>query len=166
MQTKEELESFYNENDPWKYQNNPDDINRKFQIIETIRPQRFKRALDIGCGEGWITKDLPADEIFGIELSDNASTRFPSNVKRIDKPEGKYDLIICTGCLYKQYDWRTMLDWIKEHASKRVLLSHIMEWEIPELSELKGLTHTKQFKYRGYTQHLRYYDVSTTQHKS
>jgi 2-polyprenyl-3-methyl-5-hydroxy-6-metoxy-1,4-benzoquinol methylase len=50
--------------------------------------------LDIGCGEGFITEKLPAAEIYGLDLSDNAMSRLPQIVKAVTKPEGKFDLVI------------------------------------------------------------------------
>ena len=88
MQSKDEIEKEYQTPDPWGFQTHPDDAARKQIILNALtlganKPMRFKRALDIGAGEGWITKDLPADEIFGFEISDTAASRFPANVKRV-----------------------------------------------------------------------------------
>lgn len=158
MQTKKELENWYLKEDPWEYKTNPYDILRKTRILENCKPA--KRALDIGAGEGWITKDLPAKEIHGLELSDIATTRFPENVTRALEPEGDYDLVIATGVLYQQYDWEQIHTWIKYHAVKQIVTCNIMDWEIPLLLEKQ--VHTEEFPYRQYTQKLRVYDVSTT----
>src|SRR5690606_19701810 len=84
MQTKESLENWYKFLDPWNYQNTPDDLKRKEIILKHIEP--CDTILDIGAGEGWITKDLPANEIYAIELSDIAASRFPKNVIRVSEP--------------------------------------------------------------------------------
>ena len=97
IQTKEELENWYNNPDPWLYEATPDDKKRKDLILSLL--DHYDTALDIGCGEGFITKDIPANKIYGIELSDNASSRLPNNVNRLLKPEGKYDLVMTTGTL-------------------------------------------------------------------
>lgn len=157
MQQKSELENWYGEPDPWNYKNNPDDIKRKKTILQVLDSYpSFTKALDIGCGEGWITQDIPAKEIHGIELSDNAAERLPKNVKRVSEPEGKYDLIICTGMLYKQYDYRKFLDWIKNHANGVVLTSNIKQWQINDLPN-EYLIHQEDFPYREYVQNMRLY---------
>ena len=86
MKTIEELESQYNNLDPWQYETNPDDIYRKkfyLTVLSDLNSDNWKRALDIGAGEGFITRDLPADEIHAIESSDQAASRLPENVKRV-----------------------------------------------------------------------------------
>lgn len=160
-QTKQELEAWYATPDPWGYQKHPDDMYRKVTILSKLHGKSFERALDIGCGEGWITQDLPAKEIHGLELSENARKRLSPNVKGVTEPEGKYDLIVLTGGLYSQYDYEQMTRWIVEHASGLVLTCNIEEWEINRLPKEK-LFHQETFPYREYTQHLCLYDFSTT----
>lgn len=133
---------------------------RKEKILNHLQ-NKYNRALDIGAGEGFITKDLPAKEIFAYEISDNASSRLPENVKRTTQPEGKYDLIIATGVLYEQYNWREMLDLIKKHANGTVLLSNIKAWEVKEVEELGEPIFTEEYPYREYIQKLRIYDFSS-----
>lgn len=161
MQTKVELEQFYKKTDPWGFQENADDIRRKSLILGHLNRSRFKRALDIGCGEGWISKDLPADEIHGFELSDQAAARLPASVKRVIVPEGRYDLIVATGVLYSQYDWRRMLDMIRQHACGVVLTCNIKNWERPETTSLPHQYHEEEFPYREYIQKLRLFDFSS-----
>lgn len=103
MQTKEELDNWYRYPDPWAYETTQDDLDRKQKIIDLLST-RYQRAIDIGCGEGFVTRDLPAIEIHGIEISDLAASRLPWNVKRVHEPEGIYDLVMTTGTLYTQYN--------------------------------------------------------------
>ena len=107
MQSKEELEEWYKTPDPWAYQITEDDAKRKEIILEML-PYNYQRALDIGCGEGFITANLPAADIHGIEISDTAASRFPWNVKRVLEPVGVYDLVITTGTLYHQSSIRNV----------------------------------------------------------
>ena len=81
MQTKQELEEWYERVDPWDYTVTPDDLYRKqfYLIVLDDLGQSYDRALDIGAGEGFITKDLPAEQIHAIEMSDAAANRFPEN---------------------------------------------------------------------------------------
>lgn len=158
-QSKQSLDDWYEVSDPWGYVDNPEDQYRKTMILDALSPHApFKRALDIGCGEGFITVDLPAKEIEGIEISDNAAARLPKKVKRVTNPEGLYDLIICTGMLYDQYDHHTFLSWIRSHIKKGgiVLTCNIKDWEINTLPSQNQI-HEIDFSYRTYTQKLRVY---------
>lgn len=157
MQTKSELESWYAQPDPWGYTTNPDDERRKKIILEVLDEHGpFTRALDIGCGEGFVTKDVPADNIYGIEISDEAAGRLPNNVTRIKEPKGKYDLILCTGMLYQQYDHEAITRMIEEHAGNIVVTSNIKDWEINKLPSDKQIK-DMEFPYREYVQKLRVY---------
>lgn len=131
-QTPAEIVAGYEKPDPWGYQTNPADQVRKDIILETAkRYGPYKRAIDLCCGEGWITKDLPAYEISGWELSVEARRRFPINVLDVD-PRGKYDLIVLTGALYDHYDWEKFVHLINEHSSNIILLCNIKDWEVPD----------------------------------
>jgi SAM-dependent methyltransferase len=161
MQSKEEIEAHYAAKvDPWDYYNNPDDANRKAIILDRLEKYGpYVKALDLGCGEGFITKDLPALKLYGYELSDTAAARFPKNVERVITPEGGYDLVVATGVFYRHYDWQKFLRLVKRHASAIFLTSNIKAWEIPELNEFnKKLVHEETFPYREYEQHLRIFD--------
>lgn len=152
-QSREELEAWYSKPDPWGFQTHPDDADRKARILAAI-PGRHKRALDIGCGEGWITKDLPATLIHGLEWSLAARERIPAPVVAVDEPVGKYNLIVLTGVLYEQFDYRGLHALVTEHAAKgaTVLTCHIKAWEKPLPGEAE---HVEEFPYREYTQVLR-----------
>lgn len=159
-QTKESLEEFYLASDPWGVEESSDDKIRKQFILAALKryPEKFFKALDIGCGEGFITKDLPANRKYGIEISDNAASRLPLGVHRIEKPKGQYDLVVATGVLYKQYDWEQFHLWIKTHACKVVLTCSIKDWEVNNLPEDK-IVYMTTFPYRDYQQILRVYEV-------
>lgn len=161
MQSKEELEKFYEKKDPWGYQNNIEDIKRKDFILDTLEIYKpkdgFSKALDLGAGEGWITKDLPAKEIYGYDISEKAMSRFPKNVKVWDMEWGKFEIILATGILYKQYNFKWFLDKIRKHAIGKVLTCNIASWEINDLPKELIIYETK-FSYRQYTEHLVVYD--------
>lgn len=161
METKDQLDNFYNRVDPWGFQTNPEDHNRKRIILEVLESFGFFRnALDIGAGEGWITKDLPAEEIYAIEASEKAKSRLPENVIAIDEPEGKYDLILATGVLYQHYDCQRFLEIIRNHAGGIVLTCNIADWEHPDVKTLPFTQMDEQrFPYREYTQQLRIFTV-------
>ena len=161
MQTKDELEQWYEKPDPWGYETNPDDLKRKKKILAALFPWQFKRALDIGAGEGWITKDLPAGVIEALELSETAARRIPSSVNVVSKPTGKYDLIILTGVMYKQYDYKAMGEIIEDHIAEggTILSCHIEDWLMP--LDIDGvdakLVRSERFPYREYTELLEVY---------
>jgi hypothetical protein len=160
MQSKKEIDDSYKDGSPWDYETNPEDAKRKKIILSRLdKYGPFMRALDLGCGQCFITRDLPANEIFGYELSDNAASRFPSNVKRVLTPEHGYDLVVATGVFYDHYDYQTILRLVKKHASQIFLTCNIKEWEVPELNEFNSkVIHEEFFPYRDYTQHLRIID--------
>jgi tRNA G46 methylase TrmB len=155
MQTKQELEDWYSVEDPWQYKTTADDLYRKDKILSILG--NYKTALDIGCGEGFVTSDLPATKIFGIELSDNASLRLPKNVNRLSEPDGKYELVMTTGTLYQQYNHQQITQWIKESSSHHILVGGIKDWMI--WSDFGKVVKEIEFQYREYTQIVRLYEV-------
>lgn len=166
MQSKEELEKHYVNPDPWGYKTNPEDQRRKRHLIDIARmfgheysdPRfLFKRALDIACGEGWITGNIPAFDVEGYEISDLAASRFPKWVKRASPPEGKYDFVMATGCLYGHYDWKSIVGLINAHAEGIVMVSNIESWEHkPAISSIEGKEiFTATFPYNEHNQKVR-----------
>lgn len=158
MQSRDELEAWYSTPDPWGFQSHPDDAERKRRILAAIkRPgPKFKRALDVGCGEGWITADLPAALIHGLEWSATARARIPAPVVAVEEPTGKYDLILISGVLYAQYDWRAVHELVGKHAGKgaTVVTCHIKALEQPLPGEPEWV---EEFPYREYVEVLRRY---------
>jgi len=150
MQTKQELDEWYKDDDPWDYKTTHDDIYRKnfyLTVLEDLGGN-YSRALDIGAGEGFITKDLPADEIHAIEMSDTAASRFPDNVKRMSTPMGTYDLVLVTGLLYKQYDHAGIAQMALSAAQKHVCIGGIEDWLLPY--SFGRMVATFKFPYREY----------------
>lgn len=157
MQSKEEIERESETKDHWGYETNEWDLIRKNKILSLL-PKQYERALDIGCHEGFITRDLPAKIKEGYELSDNAAKRLPEGVLRVTEPSGEYDLIVATGIMYSHYNFRKFLDIIKKHTKGTVLLSNIKAWEVPEVAELGNPIHVEEYPYREYTQIMRIYE--------
>ena len=164
MQTKTDLEKWYTDRDPWQYESYEDDTIRKQIILSLLEDYgQFESAIDIGAGEGFITKDLPASNIYAIEISDNAAERLPDSVQRVNfSCRKKFDLVIATGVFYMQYDHEEMKEFIERCVRENavILTSHIKDWEIP----LQGFTqvHTQEFPYREYTQKLRIFKNETS----
>lgn len=163
IQLKDDLERWYNSPDPWGYVHNPHDIERKNKILKLLEEHApFDRALDVGAGEGWITKDLPAKKIYGYEISDTAASRFPENIRRYkyrDTDETEFDLVLCTGCFYRQYDYEQLHEMVLDHAKGIILTCHIKSWEIP--LPMYDPIYVEEFPYREYTEILKIYDLST-----
>lgn len=158
MQTKEELENWYRFPDPWAYETTQDDLDRKKKIIDML-PLRYERAIDIGCGEGFVTRDLPAIEIHGIEISDHAASRLPWNVKRVLQPEGVYDLVMTTGTLYAQYNHEQIVEWIKKCSCRHILIAGIKDWLMPY--SFGNVISRTEFPYRQYIQSVILYEVGS-----
>ena len=144
----------YEKEDPWQYKTNADDIKRKEIIIELARSyspkQGYERALDIGAGEGWITTDLPAREIYGYDASAIAMSRFPSNVRPLSRRrvKGSFDLVIATGILYKDYGCDWVVGKINQCASSVVITAAKKELECGiEKIQLEQI-HRVEFRHR------------------
>lgn len=159
MQSKQELEDWYAEPDRWGYFSNPEDAKRLEHIIYMLGwgKRIYTRAIDIGCGEGFITQHLPAAEVHGLDLSNNALTRLPANVKPVSAPEGKYDLVISTGTLYPQYDHEGLANLIKSCAAEYILIAGISDWLIEK--DFGRQVQMSIFPYREFSQKMTLYAV-------
>jgi hypothetical protein len=161
MNSKQQIEEEYSKKDPWGYETNPFDKIRLNKILDALKPYGiFNKALDIGCGEGFITKHLPAKEIYGYDESDIAMSRCPKEIKTLRKPdvEGKFDLVIASGVMYNQYDYLSIIDLINRHSSGIVLLCNIFSSEVEEVNQLKNEVYKETFPYRDWNEIIKIYD--------
>lgn len=176
MQSIEDIEKHYETIDPWGYQTYPDDLIRKNKIIQVAQKYALKAedqihadklmdgdvrkmhflALDIGCGEGWITKNLPAIAIYGLEVSQNAKKRWAKKIYEFD-PEFniKYDLIIATGILYPHYDLNYFIDVINTYSNNIIITCNIKDWETGIDQIQAPQIYEEEFPYREFVQKLR-----------
>ncbi len=171
-QSKQELDEFYSEEDPWGYYNNPHDATRKARILAALPQRRYEAALDIGSGNGFITNVLPASQILGLEFSEKAvawaNEHATPRVKYIsgslfDIPDlnlPPMDLVVITGVLYPQYLGKSMrlayvlIDRVLKPGGI-LLCSHIYEWY---QARFPYLTISREyFAYRGFSQVLEVY---------
>lgn len=146
IQSKTDLEKWNEKFDPWGYESNPEDKKRKGILLSEIPDRAFNRVLDIGCGHGFITRDLPGEKVIGVDFSSNAIRHAKQwENERLSFIEGsifqlnqvlagqEFDLILITGVLYQQYIGKASLliyDIIdKALAENGILISvHISEW--------------------------------------
>lgn len=174
MQSKEELEQFHSSIDPWGYENNREDNNRKDILFSELPKRNYLNVLDIGCGQGYVTKDLLGQNIIGVDISQTAVDFANKHVSKkhitfqqcslfdLDKlfPTKKFDLIVITGVLYPQYIGNSsnlvylLID--KLLSENGVLVSvHINDWYKSQFPYLK----LKQvfYNYREYIHNLEIY---------
>lgn len=173
IQPLNELEVWHKKRDPWDYQNTKsDEIRREILINEIIR-KKYTNILDIGCGQGFITEHIQGDKIIGIDISHEAIRHAKVNSKNtnIKYLQGsifnmneifneKFDLIIITGVLYKQYigDSSSLIYQIIDNLlmeNGELILVHIEEWKIcnfpfRKIKEIK-------YPYREFTHNLEIY---------
>jgi SAM-dependent methyltransferase len=116
IQPIEELDSFYDKPDPWGYDEHPDDALRTDMVLAHLPDIPFRRVLDIGCGNGFLTARLPGKEVVGVDISEKAlgwarkrcrGRRYSfirSGLLELDADQlGQFDLVVMTGVAYPQY---------------------------------------------------------------
>ncbi|MBA3748495.1 MAG: methyltransferase domain-containing protein [Solirubrobacterales bacterium] len=154
VQSREELDSFYDCADPWDYDETPDDAARVARLLSALPRRSYERTLDIGCGNGFVTAHLPGREIVAVDLSHkaiaHATRRVPSTDDRkvsflarslfeLNPDElGTFDLVVITGVLYPQYIGAAFS--VATQAIRRLLANdaivacvHIDEWNAHRL---------------------------------
>ncbi len=173
IQPKEDLEDWYSGGaDPWKYYNSPDDAIRKARILSAVPPREYENVMDMGCGNGFLTKDLPGKNVVGVDISEKAvawaNEHTPPHIHFVsgsifDLPDlglPQMDLVVITGVLYPQYIASShrlvyvLIDQILKPGGI-LLCSHIYEWY---KSRFPYLTISREyFPYREYSQVLEVY---------
>ena len=120
VQSRDELEQFYADPDPWKYDDVDDDRQRVARVRAALPSRTFARTLDIGCGNGFLTEHLPGDELVGVDISEraveHARARFRDHCPErratfharslfelSSSAVGVFDLVVVTGVIYPQY---------------------------------------------------------------
>lgn len=180
IQSQDELESFYATEDPWGYRSNPEDLRRRDIILSEIPQLKYLKALDIGCGEGFLTCRLPAAAVVGSDLSARAiehARHKPENAhctfvaaglfdlphalsSATDDPAARFDLILITGLIYPQYFGRSHIlvyDVVDRLLAPGGILvtSHIDDWYTARFPYL--MLNQMFFNYREYNQRLEVY---------
>ena len=175
LQPIDDLEKWWENPDPWGYENNPDDMNRKAMLLSVLPKKQYQKVLDLGCGNGFVTTRLPGKEIIGVDVSANAirhakdrSKEFPHiqylQHSIFDLPDlgwsASFDLIIITGVLYPQYIGKSeklayiiLDDLLKKNG--HLVSCHIEEWyqcRFPYIT-----LHRDYYPYREYVHILEVY---------
>ena len=150
VQTKAEIEGLYSTEDPWQYDSTPDDAERRARLLSAIPIRRYRRTLDVGCGNGFLTVHLPGRKVIGCDLSEAAInwarkrvaegsdnerfTFFASSIFELTpEKQGTFDLIVITGALYPQHigsSWSLVNGIIDRLLEPGGILAtcHISEW--------------------------------------
>lgn len=174
IHTPEFISEHYQQEDPWGYEQREDDAERRNILLDVLTTQvpnvETLRILDIGCGEGFITRELPGAEVVGIDISEQAIKRannktsdprikfFKLDLNRLSETQeqqlGMFDVIIATGVFYKDYLEDDVIKKILKHLKPDgwLLSSHIREWEKQHVP--LPIVHEQLFRYRSYEQHL------------
>lgn len=120
MQSHHELDEWHRDDDPWGYESSQDDRLRKAILLSELPQRHYRNVLDIGCGQGFLTRDLPGDAVTGIDISgeaiqkaqklqnDRLSFRQASLFELTSTVAGPFDLVVITGVLYPQYIGRAL----------------------------------------------------------
>ena len=173
LQSIEELEKWYENEDPWRYEQNPDDLQRRAILLSVIPKKQYNKVLDIGCGNGFITNYLPGKKIIGIDISSRAiqfaKKKAPPHVEYFtysifDLPflewNNFFDLIVLTGVLYPQYignSEKLIYSIIDDLLIPNgILIScHIEEWYFSRFPYIT--LHREYYTYREYVHLLEVY---------
>lgn len=178
IQSEEELNIFYSNKDPWNYDNNIHDKRRARELLSLVKDApKNGRTLDIGCGNGFLTYQLPGREIIGVDLSERAIEFAKAREENIETHDafsfikgsileldqnrlGRFDLITITGVLYPQYIGKAMsvvrigIDNIL-NSGGMLASCHINEWHPPSFPYHSR--DTILYSYRNYTHRLETY---------
>ena len=113
-QATEFFEKLWSEGDYWALESSPFEQLRFARLLEFLGPQRFERALEIGCGAGHFTRMLArqCDQIVALDISQNAIARAQAvlargveyrvaNVMDLNlREQGTWDLVVMTETIY------------------------------------------------------------------
>ena len=84
-----------------------------FNAVNYFGP--YDRALFIECDNGFLIEFVQANEIHGI---DNPEIQSVPIVKRIDRPDKVYDLIVLSEKDYATYSKEQIYDWVLKSAAR------------------------------------------------
>ena len=172
IQPLDDLEKWHSSLDPWGYETNPEDSKRKDILLSELPQKNYGNVLDIGCGHGFVTRDLPGKRVLGVDISHEAIkkaqafkseriTFLQSSIFDLNRNVNEqFDLIVITGVLYPQYiaNAHNLVYLIIEKLlmDSGILVSvHIDEWYKARFPYL--LLKDYFYDYREYTHRLEVY---------
>jgi predicted TPR repeat methyltransferase len=149
-QVREFMDGLWERGDPWDIESSEYERNRCTHLLRLIEGRHYARALEIGCGAGYLTRRLAplADQIVALDISQTAIDRARllgaapaavdfrvANIMEY-KPEadGPWDLIVFSdtmcylGWLYPFFDvaWLAVQLFTATSDSGRLLLANSM----------------------------------------
>ena len=103
---KPDIEAYYKQPELWqleRYEGSADQRLRARVVASLIDPQ-IESVLDVGCGNGFITRRLRAKRVVGLDASEEALTHFEGeailgSVDRLPFDDRSFDAIVCVEVL-------------------------------------------------------------------
>ncbi|WP_020400979.1 class I SAM-dependent methyltransferase [Kordiimonas gwangyangensis] len=161
--------------DPWSYEQTPDDLERRNKLLSIIPFRTYRRTLEIGCGDGFLTFSLPGAHLTGVDISDRAIQHIRHRKEARERscefhagsfhelPQmafERFDLIVIAGVLYPHYVGRD------SHAINEVIGSllapggilvtcHIVDWMRHQIALCR--VNSEEYSYRQFRHHLEVY---------
>lgn len=137
-------ERLYRTPDPYGMAGSPYEQAKYDLIVEALAGTRYRRGLEVGCGEGLLSVRLAelGDELVAVDISETAirrareragadgRVRFERRTLPVDMPEGDFDMIACSDVLY-YWEPRTLESGMDRLLSRlrpggRILLLHYL----------------------------------------
>jgi SAM-dependent methyltransferase len=109
------FEELWSRGDPWELETSEFEQAKYERQLELINGRRYRRALEIGCGAGWFTRQLAglADQVVALDISPTAIARARAagisgaadfrvqNVMDYDpRGEGPWDVVVLSETIY------------------------------------------------------------------
>ncbi len=97
-----ELESYYRQPELWemeRYEGSPDQRLRA-RLVAAMVPDIAQSVLDVGCGNGFITRRLQAERVVGLDPSPEALEHFDgekvcASAEEIPFEDDSFDAVVC-----------------------------------------------------------------------
>lgn len=137
--------------DPWDHRTSPYEAAKYQATLDAIGPGPFSSALEIGCGNGTLTRRLAprcrrltaleatpaAAALARRDLADLDHVSVLDAVAPRDLPDGPFDLVLMSEVLYflTPRDIAQLGAWLRRHATGPVIA---VNWTGPTAEELDG----------------------------